>query len=53
MPLLADARSANSQKHELGVVVHPPLQFLEAFRRGKLGGFGFLDHEQRSSGERE
>ena len=31
------------QKHKLRVVIGAPFQFLETVRRGKRGGFGFLD----------
>jgi len=37
------AALARTQEHKLRVVVLPPFQLLEAFRRGKAGVGGFLD----------
>ena len=43
------AHPTNSpQKHELRIVIGPPLQLLETFGRGERRGFRFFHHEQRA-----
>ena len=40
--------SLSPQEHELRIVIRPPLQLLETFRRRERRGLRLLDHQQRA-----